>query len=115
MQVNQQRKPKRGKWKNLGGAAGTRSTTSMWGEEPKTSRFKKFKESIQELVKGNKQNKYGKDEEEEEFDSIPQASIAGMPKSKQPKKKKKPYMFPHWCNYIAWICKSCIQVFNLRI
>jgi len=38
MQANQS-KPKRGKWKNLG----TSRQSSMWGDAPKQSRFKKFK------------------------------------------------------------------------
>lgn len=64
-------------------------------------------ESIQELVKGSNKSKYNT---EEEFDNIPAPTIAGDPDSKRnaQKKKKKPYMFPHWCNYIAWICKFCV-------
>ncbi|WAQ97255.1 PK1L2-like protein [Mya arenaria] len=101
MQANQT-KPKRGKWKNLGTS---NSLTNMWGPEPKESKFKKFKESINELVKGGNKNKY--DPQEEDFDSIPAPTIAGDPNAKKirAKKKKKPFMFPHWCNYIAWVCK----------
>ncbi|XP_053382148.1 uncharacterized protein LOC123562231 [Mercenaria mercenaria] len=99
-----QRKPKRGKWKNLG----TTSRSNMWGadDEPKTSRFKKFTDRMQKLVRGggNSKNKYGADDDEE-FDNIPAPTIAGDRSSKKDaqKKKKKPYMFPHWFNYIAWI------------
>ncbi|KAL4239723.1 hypothetical protein ACF0H5_000526 [Mactra antiquata] len=95
------RQPKRGKWKNLG----TNSRASMWSSsEPKSSKFQKFKESIQELVKGNK-TKYGAAEDEEEIEERPVPTIAGDPNAKKnaEKKRKKPFMFPPWCNYIAWI------------
>jgi hypothetical protein len=101
-----QRKPKRGKWKNLG----TVSRSNMWSaeDEPKTSRFKRFTDSLQKLVRGNgnSKSKYDADDEEE-FDNIPAPTIAGDRDAKKnaQKKKKKPFMFPHWFNYIAWVCK----------
>lgn len=63
-------------------------------------------ESLAEMFKGNK-SKYGTDDTEE-LDNAPAPTIAGDPDAhkKAQKKKKKPYMFPYWCNYIAWICKS---------
>lgn len=68
-------------------------------------------ESIQEMFQRKNKSKYNT--EEEEFDNIPAPTIAGDPNSKKnaQKKKKKPYMFPYWCNYIAWICKGFINVF----
>ena len=97
------RRPKRGKWKNL---ANNQSHSDLWGARPKSSKLRKFKESISELLKGNKKSKYDAYEEEEES-SIPAARIAGDKRSAKDaeKKRKKPFMFPHWCNYIAWICK----------
>ncbi|XP_052262941.1 uncharacterized protein LOC127866462 [Dreissena polymorpha] len=96
MQANQS-KPKRGRWKNLGTAS------SVWEDAPTKSKLTKFKESISELVKGNSKTKY--DTQEEEEDNIPVPTIAGDPNAKAnaQKKKKKPFMFPYWCNYIAWI------------
>jgi len=63
-----------------------------------------FTESIADMFKRDNKAKYNT--EEEEFDNTPAPTIAGAPKSKEAqKKKKKPYMFPYWCNYIAWICE----------
>lgn len=58
------------------------------------------------MFKGNK-SKYGTDDTDE-LDNAPAPTLAGDPDAhkKAQKKKKKPYMFPYWCNYIAWICKS---------
>lgn len=107
MQVNQ-RKPKRGKWKNLGAT----SRSNMWStvdEPPKTSKFKKFTDSVQQFIRGGgkSKDKYGAVDDGEEFDNIPVPTIAGDRSAKKDaqKKKKKPFMFPHWFNYIAWICK----------
>lgn len=56
---------------------------------------------------GNNKNKYGTADDEEDFDSIPVPTIAGDRKGKKnaEKKRKKPFMFPQWFNYIAWIRK----------
>ena len=90
----------------------------MWGaeDEPKTTRFKRFTERLQKLVRGNgnSKSKYDADDEEE-FDNIPEPTIAGdrSAKKNSQKKKKKPYMFPHWVNYIAWICKCRHVLMNI--
>ena len=56
-------------------------------------------------MKGNKGSKYDTQDDEEES-SIPQARLAGDRSAKNDtKKKKKPFMFPAWCSYIAWIRK----------
>ena len=96
------RRPKRGKWKNLGN---NQSHSDLWGSRPKSSKLRKFKESISELLKGNKKSKYDACDDEEES-SIPAARLAGdRSAKKEPQKKKKPFMFPAWCSYIAWIRK----------
>ena len=102
------RRPKRGKWKNL---ANNQSHSDLWGSRAKSSKLKKFKESISELLKGNKKSKYDTCDDEEES-SIPKARLAGDRSAKpDTKKKKKPFMFPPWCNYIAWMCKLNAVIF----
>lgn len=112
MQKNQQ-VPKKGKWKNV------TNGSQLWGSAPKKTRWRKFKDSIDELITSHqRRRKYaGQDFDDvpEEEPAIPEPRIAGDPdgeKKIREKRKKKPKTLPYWCIYIAWVCK-CLNSLNV--
>ena len=108
MQINQQM-PKRGKWKNV------TNSSQIWGNEPRRSKWQKFKASIDNITSFHQRSKYGTQDIDPEEDEKPQPKIVGLPEEKQAKKKKKPGTFPHWCIYIAYVCKFSYQRCSCKI
>lgn len=95
-----QQQPKRGKWKNV------TNGSQIWGDAVMPSRWKRFKDYISDLINFKQKAKYGADDDIDE-DDAPKTRIVGVPEDEKEKKKKKkrPGTLPHWCIYIAWICK----------
>ena len=62
------------------------------------ARMRKLKESISNILTLHKKNKYSDDLPPEELTKEEEIELAKP-------KKKKPMSLPHWCVYIAWVCK----------
>ncbi|CAH1794576.1 unnamed protein product [Owenia fusiformis] len=90
MQSNQ-RKTKMFKWKTLS----KDKDSSLWAGSSiklKQSKFTRFKDALHKIVTVHQQKKYEDDYNEKDA----AAEIAGK------KRKKKSFLFPWWCVYIAW-------------
>lgn len=96
-----QHQPKRGKWKNV------TNGSQIWGSAAMPSRWKRFKDYITDLINFKQKAKYGADDDIEDEDAPKAPRIVGVPEDEKEKKKKKkkPGTLPHWCLYIAWVCK----------
>ena len=60
--------------------------SSLWDNQP--TRAQRMKESLRNILSQHQKTKY----QDDNLDEL------GLPK------KKKPWMLPHWCIYIAWTC-----------
>ena len=92
--------PKRGKWKSINGS-------QIFGSAAKRSVFKKFKDSVSNILSFHHRKKYDAADLDPQEDDAPVPVIAGVPVDEKAlkKRKKKKGSLPHWMVYIAWGCK----------
>ncbi|KAK3090847.1 hypothetical protein FSP39_015186 [Pinctada imbricata] len=95
MQTNQHM-PKRGKWKTINGS-------QIFGRSAKRGLWKRFKDSVSDIINFRQRQKYANEIDPQE-DDTPVPVISGVPvdEKSMKKKKKKKSSLPHWCVYIAW-------------